>query len=125
MTLQHITLAEVRAACIKAYDENRLAAQNIDHSDMSYYYKRGKNGCAIGVALTLETSNLIPQTTMTLKDSPNLKEAFTWNDDDFEELSRIQTAHDGWRNAEQFGSSEDKIKMERISFLKLIDHPNA
>ncbi len=53
---QHITLAEVKSACQKAYKEKRLIAQNVQEVGADYgYCLLDKYVCAIGAALTSET----------------------------------------------------------------------
>lgn len=106
MEKQHITLAGVKAACIVAYDENRLAAQNPDSFENNdggdYYYRRGDFGCAIGVALTPETAKQIDDDNgaYTLSGEPEiLADIFSWPQAEFKDLAAIQLAHDNWLNA--------------------------
>lgn len=110
-TLQHITLEEVKIACLKAFSEKRLAAQNGD----LYYYKNGNLGCAIGVALTHKSADLIDQSGWTLRDRPGeLRACFTWDEKDYEGLVAIQIAHDDWQ------STCDDSREAKNSFLRLL-----
>ena len=59
MSVQHITLAEVKAACRDAYKVGTLLAQQTDKT-LDYGYRVSLNDgsfcfCAIGVVLTPET----------------------------------------------------------------------
>ncbi len=134
MTLQHITVKQVQEACRKAYDEKRLAAQDMENN--LYYYQHGDFGCAIGVALSPESAALIPDQAIVLESSDHhynssFENAFSWLDEELTKLADIQKKHDFWRNAahrehegvrELEGTSADGYKND---FLKVINHPDA
>ena len=103
--MQHITLSEVKAACLVAHKDGRLLAQA---PFGSYAYSRvdedgGTLVCAIGAVLNPETLEMIEMEDLncaTLETDPNaLHEiAFTWSSEEFESLRGIQKSHDSWNN---------------------------
>lgn len=107
--LQHITLDEVKSACREAYPEQRLAAQGPSTSE--YFYRADGYGCAIGVALTDKTVELITEPGWTLAiDSKELSECFTWPHSELEQLSKIQSAHDMWQSHVGRATGRGKLK---------------
>ncbi len=99
--IQHITLAEVKSACLKAYSEGTLLAQNVI-SDTRCYYFDGRFGCAIGVALSDEVrqqlyeDQYINGQAIQQSGFERLQKFFTWNEQEVFKLSQIQGAHDNW-----------------------------
>ncbi len=105
---QHITLAEVKAACRKAYKEERLLAQ--DPTIPDYAYKRvSADGiercCAIGTVLNDESLNLIMAAGLhncTINNpshrgnDASLKDVISWDVDEQKQLGTIQVFHDEW-----------------------------
>ena len=123
MTLQHITLAEVKEACRKAYAENRLLAQN--PSEKEYGYSIRGNVCAIGAALTPETLSVIDSLHghwWTLNESKNQiqdNEVFSWAEEEHKPLVGIQKAHDTWLGI-AMGEETGSVSLAEAKFLYLI-----
>ncbi len=105
---QHITLEGVKAACRKAYEEDRLLAQSSGPGEYGYRMldDDGKERCcAIGAALTLETLDSIEEAncqTHTIKHPQgmiadhSLRNHFSWDREEDSDLRDIQQAHDNW-----------------------------
>ena len=105
--MQHITLEEVKAGCRREYEAKTLLFQNFTGS---YGYEiRTYNGglrvshCAIGTVLNQESLDAIDlgslQTIiLNIEDSEmsaSLRKVVSWNENEEEELFRIQKLHDG------------------------------
>lgn len=123
---QHITLAEVKAACRKAYAEGRLIAQDVDGK--FHGYRVGDRVCAIGAALTDETHQIIDEESLAAEiiidpdyslydDHHLINTAFSWDEEDQKALFEIQNLHDNWTGArmsdvcpETIASYEDEFK---------------
>lgn len=130
MTLQHITLAEVKAKCRELYAQNRLLAQS--GLACGYGYQKTINDidyrCAIGVVLSPETLALIEtncsQCTVLEDldpddDDPETTPFVTFDPAEAKELFEIQTAHDDWLTSVRANSPSAEIY--RKDFLELIE----
>jgi len=100
MTKQHITLAEVKIAAKKAYQEGKLLAQS--HLDL-YGYEIQGFVCAIGAGLTPETLEQIFEKDIqsdTIAERPDLsgpiEELIIFDEKDRLGLHTLQRAHDRW-----------------------------
>ena len=103
MEIKHITLEQVKVACLKAYREGRLIAQTPHEADYGYR-DTGKDGvirvCAIGAVLSEDVLDEIDilgwnaHGIITQRD--DLKKLFDWEDDEQAELRLIQDTHDAW-----------------------------
>ncbi len=123
MTLQHITLAETKAACRKAHAEGRLLAQAEWHSP--YGYRIGTLVCAIGAVLDNETLDAMDNNPdirhITLGTLPSkLSDYFTWDNEEYDDLSRLQTLHDKWlhHKGEEWLLATEQGESEFLDFIK-------
>ncbi len=109
--IQLITMDGVKAACCKAYKENRLIAQDPAPSDYGYQLLGSDDTvrvCAIGAALDDEAIEKInelglhsctissPRKSITLSEEIRIELAFSWDENEKEDLMEIQLAHDEW-----------------------------
>ena len=99
--MQTITVAEVKTAALKAHAEGRLTAQGPWAGSMrGCSYCEGHEGklygCAVGVALTEETTDYIRASGNTNKRLSVLVTLGILAVDDRTTLDRIQEAHDAW-----------------------------
>ena len=123
--MQHITLEEVKSACVKAYDEKRLLFQHT----VEYGYAVEGFRCAIGCALsdeTLEEIETLRLQKVTIVGGENsetgtrLDQVISWDEDEERDLERIQRAHD-----ELCGRLPNSDYYERLDyFLVFIGHPS-
>jgi len=122
MTIQHITIAEVRLAAKKAYDAGNLLAQ---HPEMTeYFYRRDNTCCAVGACLTPETGRYVDFLGLNCEvvqsfdsDTDN---AFTMSEGDRPHIMAIQGAHDVWAKAARgaaVGYSAHQLKRKFLDLL--------
>jgi hypothetical protein len=127
MLPQHITLEEVKKACLERYSDGLLIAQSESPAEYGYSHKCGDGVvrfCAIGAALSKEALDKIEELgvgtivvgTLNVEATNLLSQCFTYNKEEGIFLEIIQRAHDNWFD-------KDNTFMKRSpeeKFLKLI-----
>jgi hypothetical protein len=90
-----LTLAEVKAAGLKAYEEKRLSAQNVKgRRSRCFYRDHAGDPCVIGAAMTDRAARRFDR-----RDDPSiaaLVEDGLVETDDRSTLSLLQAEHDAW-----------------------------
>ena len=109
--MRTITNAEIKAAALAAYDDNRLTAQAKKRADRLCRYRHGNRVCAIGAILTDEELRGVAGNA-----SVGNVVDMGWVRFENPTFARlVQQAHDVWASARPIAR-----KKHRLAFLQLI-----
>lgn len=115
---QHITLKETAENALKAYNENRLGAQQIPFEHYCQYRYPNGSGCAIGVGLTKESIEKVMKCDCNGVGLMSLERDSIISYDESEEdsLLILQGLHDIWVT-----SYEDEKKEKETTFINFLN----